>query len=261
MNQHPIALLGGDASAAPASWRDDARSAAALAAIRSQSPEASRPLLLAGGTVISMDPSMGDWAQADVLIGGSVIVGVGPGLLTAAGDDNMIVIDCEGALVLPARIDFFAPHRSSALTPGQVADIAVVRHADPHGTPQGAVPARGQHLDILISAGAVAIWDGKPLVISDPTEVLASAPASASSHVRVDPTRVGLWVDENNFLRQELLANGRYDEARGDRESAYQGRYWIDGDRITYLDDLGFWAFGDFKDNQLLHAGYRMQRL
>jgi hypothetical protein len=55
-----------------------------------------RPILLTGGTVITMDPRLGDWEQADVLIGGSVIVGVGPGLLTAADDDNMNVIDCAG---------------------------------------------------------------------------------------------------------------------------------------------------------------------
>jgi hypothetical protein len=27
--------------------------------------------------------------------------------------------------------------------------------------------------------------------------------------------RLGLWVDEKNFVHQELIANGRYDEARG----------------------------------------------
>ena len=36
---------------------------------------------------------------------------------------------------------------------------------------------------------------------------------------------VGMWVTDNGDIRHELLDNGRYDEARGDRESAYQGRY------------------------------------
>ncbi len=30
-------------------------------------------------------------------------------------------------------------------------------------------------------------------------------------------------------VRHELLANGRYDEARGTRESAYRGRYEVSG--------------------------------
>ncbi|MFF1545012.1 hypothetical protein [Streptomyces sp. NPDC058291] len=78
---------------------------------------------------------MGDWQEADVLIGGSVIVGIGPGLLTAAGDDNMIVIDCAGTLVLPAATDFTTPHTSATLTPGQAADIAVLRLADTPSLP------------------------------------------------------------------------------------------------------------------------------
>ncbi len=35
----------------------------------------------------------------------------------------------------------------------------------------------------------------------------------------------------------ELLPNGRYDEARGTRESAYAGRYEVHADRIGYVDD------------------------
>ncbi|WP_245900986.1 Atu4866 domain-containing protein [Prauserella shujinwangii] len=32
----------------------------------------------------------------------------------------------------------------------------------------------------------------------------------------------------------------RYDGTPGGRPHACQGRFWIDGDRIDYLDDLGF---------------------
>ncbi len=35
---------------------------------------------------------------------------------------------------------------------------------------------------------------------------------------------VGMWVTEDGLIRQELLPNGCYDEARGDRPSAYRGR-------------------------------------
>ncbi|WUD70562.1 Atu4866 domain-containing protein [Streptomyces sp. NBC_00510] len=213
-----------------------------------------RPLLLTGGTVITGNAMMGDWQDADVLIGGSLIVGVGPGLLTAAGDDNMIVIDCTGSLVLPAAADFTGSAQGASLSPGHPADIAVLRLADTPQTPPGAVPARGEHLDILITAGQVHLLDGRPL---DGTET--PAPAAAPTHDSAHPY-LGMWVDENDFVRQELLPDGRYDEARGDRQSAYQGRYWIRDNRIDYLDDLGFWAFGEFEDGVLHHAGYRFTR-
>ncbi|PJE95730.1 amidohydrolase [Streptomyces carminius] len=218
-----------------------------------------RPLLLTGGAVISGDPSMGDWQEADVLVGGSLVVGIGPGLLTAAEDDDMIVVDCAGTLVLPAATDFAAPGKGGTLTPGENADIAVLRLADAPGTPAGAVPARGSHLDILVRDGQVRLWNGRPLdadAVTDPAaETTREAPAPTPDH-----PYLGMWVDENDFIRQELLPDGRYDEARGDRPSAYQGRYWIDGDRIDYLDDLGFWAFGEFRDGVLHHAGYRFTR-
>jgi adenine deaminase len=187
-----------------------------------------------------MDAMMGDWEQADVLIVGDVIVGVGPGLLTAADDDNAIVIDCKGTVVLPSKPDFSAPATTSSLTPGNHADIAVLRD---------------HHLDMLIRQGKVEVWDGAGLE-SHHEEVKAD-PFSA---LPKDHANVGMWIDENNFLRQELLPDGRYDEAREDRPSAYQGQYWIIGSKILYLDDLGFWAFGEFKDNILYHAGYRLTR-
>jgi len=36
---------------------------------------------------------------------------------------------------------------------------------------------------------------------------------------------IGMWVTSDGYIRQELLPDGRYDEARGDRQSAYTGRY------------------------------------
>jgi hypothetical protein len=75
---------------------------------------------------------------------------------------------------------------------------------------------------------------------------------------------VGMWVTGDGRIRQELLANGRYDEARGTRKSAYQGRYEVRGNQIDYWDDTGFTADGVFvNDNELHHGGmifYREQR-
>lgn len=66
---------------------------------------------------------------------------------------------------------------------------------------------------------------------------------------------VGMWVTENGNIRHELLPNGRYDEARGNRKSAYQGRYEVKGNHIDYWDDTGFTADGTFIDDNTLHHG------
>lgn len=70
-----------------------------------------------------------------------------------------------------------------------------------------------------------------------------------------DKFYVGMWVTKDGNIRHELLANGRYDEARGNRKSAYQGSYKMTGNHIDYKDDTGFTADGDFKDGILYHGG------
>lgn len=71
---------------------------------------------------------------------------------------------------------------------------------------------------------------------------------------------LGLWVTKDGHIRHELLANGRYDEARGARESAYRGRYVVAGDHIDYWDDTGFTADGNFIDGVLHHGGMILYR-
>ncbi len=66
---------------------------------------------------------------------------------------------------------------------------------------------------------------------------------------------VGMWVTPDGHIRHELLPNGRYDEARGSRESAYRGRYEVRGNHIDYWDDTGFTADGEFVDENTLHHG------
>jgi cytosine/adenosine deaminase-related metal-dependent hydrolase len=57
-------------------------------------------LLLKGGTVLTLDPSLGDFETADVLIEGSRIASVGTDLAADAS-----VIDCAGMIVLPGFVD------------------------------------------------------------------------------------------------------------------------------------------------------------
>ena len=79
---------------------------------------------------------------------------------------------------------------------------------------------------------------------------------------KVEPAHpyVGMWVTKDGHIRHELLANGRYDEARGKVKSAYQGRYRMKGDYIEYVDDTGFTADGEFRGGILYHAGMVLYR-
>jgi hypothetical protein len=71
---------------------------------------------------------------------------------------------------------------------------------------------------------------------------------------------VGMWVTKDGHIRQELLPSGRYDEARGTRRSAYQGRYEVRGNKIAYWDDTGFTADGEFIGGVLHHGGMLFYR-
>lgn len=103
--------------------------------------------------------------------------------------------------------------------------------------------------------------------------VLAAPAAEAQSPTiptqAIDMTRtdfseadlVGLWVTENGHIRLELLAGGRYDEARGARRSAYTGRWEIRGPgQLFFADDSGFTATGTVADGTLEVGGDRFRR-
>ena len=65
------------------------------------SGERGRRYLIRGGAVMSMDPKVGDFAQADVLVEGKKIVGVGPNLHAGGA----AIIDARGRIVMPGFID------------------------------------------------------------------------------------------------------------------------------------------------------------
>jgi hypothetical protein len=71
---------------------------------------------------------------------------------------------------------------------------------------------------------------------------------------------LGMWVTSDGHIRHELLSTGRYREARGARESAYEGQYQVSGKHIEYQDDSGFVANGDFVGDVLHHAGMILYR-
>jgi Agrobacterium tumefaciens protein Atu4866 len=77
-----------------------------------------------------------------------------------------------------------------------------------------------------------------------------------AGNTRNDPDfYVGLWVTADGYVRHELMPGGRYDEARGNKASAYRGAYRLSGDHIDYEDDTGFMADGEFRAGVLYHGG------
>ncbi|MET9793756.1 Atu4866 domain-containing protein [Streptomyces canus] len=224
-----------------------------------------RPVLFTNARILTMDPLIGTLTGADLLFVGSLLVGVGPGIITAAGDDNAIVVDCTGLTIAPAVVDTVAlaggrGHRSeyvATLTPGNTPDFLVVPDGLAADVPSAvsALVSVPEQVRALVAAGRPVLWSGADV----PGRAAAPEAGIPAAEDLTGSPRVGVWIDRNGFLYQELTADGRYDETRGGRPHAYQGRYWIDGDRIDYLDDLGFWAYGEFQGNELHHAGYVMK--
>ncbi|MFI1865325.1 Atu4866 domain-containing protein [Streptomyces jumonjinensis] len=246
------------ATATAADWN-----AEALAEILAN--DGGRPVLFTNARILTMDPLIGTLTGADLLFVGSLLVGVGPGIITAAADDNAIVVDCTGLTITPAVVDTIAlaggrAHRSeyvATLTPGNATDFAVVPDAlagDVEST-VAVVMTSPEQVRALVAAGRPVLWAGADV----PSRVTAPEARIPAAEDLTGSPRMGVWIDRNDFLHQELTADGRYDETRGGLPHAYQGRYWIDCDRIDYLDDLGFWAYGEFRGDELHHAGYVMK--
>ena len=89
----------------------------------------------------------------------------------------------------------------------------------------------------------------------------ALLPDAVMAEPKLSHPYVGMWVTDDGHVRHELLANSRYDEARGNRESAYRGNYRVTGNHIDYVDDTGFTADGTFVDGVLHHGGMVLRRV
>ena len=93
------------------------------------------------------------------------------------------------------------------------------------------------------------------LALANPVAAQPAATTQSKGAVTMQHPYVGMWVTPDGRIRHELLSNGRYDEARGDRKSAYRGRYAVRGNHIDYWDDTGFTADGTFVSQDELHHG------
>ncbi|WNG33068.1 amidohydrolase family protein [Archangium violaceum] len=87
-----------------------------------------RRYILKGGAVLSMDPSVGDFPRADVLVEGKKIVSVGPNLEATGA----AVIDATGTVVMPGFIDTHHHQFETALR-SFLAEGLLLNDGRPHG--------------------------------------------------------------------------------------------------------------------------------
>ena len=89
-----------------------------------------RRYVIRGGSVMSMDPAVGDFVRADVLVEGKKILAVGPNL----GAGGATVIDAGGRIVMPGFIDTHHHQFETALR-SFLADGILIN--DGSGSPSG----------------------------------------------------------------------------------------------------------------------------
>ena len=87
-----------------------------------------RRYVIRGGHVMSMDPKVGDFTDADVLIEGKKIVAVGPNLRASGAT----VIDARGRIVMPGFVDTHHHQFETALR-SFLADGLLFNDGKPHG--------------------------------------------------------------------------------------------------------------------------------
>lgn len=86
--------------------------------------------------------------------------------------------------------------------------------------------------DRVVVALAGAVMIAALALAAGITIGLPRAAAYGVSEMNATRDYIGLWVTEDGQIRQALLPSGRYVEARGHLEAAYQGDYTIVGTHI-----------------------------
>lgn len=165
--------------------------------------------------------------------------------------DSAYLLNATGASVVPLLVDtvFEDPEPpapgSFDLIPGQRATFAVIRGRVSSTQITQMLVVQPRDLVAVVIAGEIIVYNGAP-----------RRPAGADDLSATADLRLGAWTDTRRNMTQYLTPDGRYTETRNGRCNAYTGRFWLTEDRITYLDDTGFWAFGQYHRGVLHHAGY-----
>jgi 5-methylthioadenosine/S-adenosylhomocysteine deaminase len=110
-----------------------AGTSATLERLKRAERDPARRVLLKGGTVLSLDPQVGDFDRGDVLIEGKKILAVGRDL-TAAG----LVVDAGGMIVMPGFVDTHH-HQYETILRGILTDGVLGTPNDGKKTYQGVI--------------------------------------------------------------------------------------------------------------------------
>ena len=148
--------------------------APAARAMPAGSGEPGRRLLIRGGHVLSMDPGVGDFAQADVLVSGHRIEAVGPDL-DAGGAET---IDARGMIVMPGFVDTHHHQFETALR-GFLADGILINDGKPHGAvnyyeyilQKFAMVYRPQDVHTNVRFGSLAQLDAGVTTVMDVSQI------------------------------------------------------------------------------------------
>lgn len=234
------------------------RPGARLRRVDRHAPDRTRPtggehsMTARPGTLVVRDaivhPTPSCTTRGDIVVTDGTVTHVGTRRRPAQPD--AVTIDAAGASAVPLLVESAVharpPHHRNVddLAPGNRAAFAVIR-----GSVRG---DRIRHMLVVSPRDLLAVVVGKQV------EALHGAPTRPSADRGHAWT--GAWTDTNRGMTQYLTPYGRYSETRGGRADAYTGCYWVHEDRITYVDDQGFWAFGQQVNGILHHAGYVLHR-
>ena len=186
-----------------------------------------RRILLRGGVVLSLDPRVGDFEKADVLIEGRRIAEIAPTISV----DDAEVIDCSGTIVMPG---FITTHHHQYET--------LQRSIIPDGLLAGAWPVEsyGSVVQNIWTAGRLAdpanpanfIWDlGR--VPYDPEDCYISELVACLSEISegitmgTDTSQASHTPEHTDAMIQGLMDSGRrmvYDYSGGTNRSAQGSR-------------------------------------
>src|SRR5438477_5242789 len=125
--------------------RRSAAQPADLASLPENSGRPNRRYVIRGGSVMSMDPQVGDFAKADVLVEGKKILAVAPNLSAGTAAE----IDATGRIVMPGFIDTHHHQFETALR-SFLADGVLIN--DGSGSPSG---SRTYYENILLKFATV----------------------------------------------------------------------------------------------------------
>ncbi|WP_070160916.1 Atu4866 domain-containing protein [Nesterenkonia sp. PF2B19] len=202
-------------------------------------------LIVADATIHT---SPGQTRRGDLQASGAVIGG------QEVPADQSMLIEAAGCSVVPLLVDTVfetaSPPAAESfdLMAGHPATFAVIRGTADTSAIRNMLVVSPRDLVAVVVHGELVVRQGQPV-----------RPAGIDG-LSAGDARLGAWTDPRRDMTQYLTADGRYSETRSGRRNAYTGRFWLDEDRITYLDDTGFWAFGQYHDGTLHHAGFVLQK-